>query len=103
VVPVIRQAVKGLGTTVQGSDVVITWKAQTGVIYKVESSADLATWSDTPAIPVNVDAGTLAATAIDAGGLTGSQKYYRVVTSLDATSPAARGEYLPADLHPAPA
>jgi hypothetical protein len=89
VVPVIRQAVKGLSAATQGSDVVIKWKAQAGVTYKVEQSNDLATWSDTPTIAVNVDPGTQNATATDVGGMAGAMKYYRVVTSLDATSPAA--------------
>jgi hypothetical protein len=88
VVPVLRQAVKGLLSSIQGNDLVLTWTAQVGVTYKIERSTDFATWSDTPAIPINVDAGTQLATATDAGGLVGQQKYYRVVTSLDASSPA---------------
>ena len=88
VVPIIRQAVKELQSAVEGSDVVITWKGQARVSYKVEQSTDLANWSDSPAIAVTFDRATQTARAVDTGGAAGVQKYYRIVTTLDVSSAA---------------
>jgi hypothetical protein len=88
VVPVIRQAVKSLNTKAQGADVVITWKTQPGVSYKVEQSADLATWTDTPVITATVDTAAQTGTAVDVGGRSATGRFYRLVTSLDATASA---------------
>ena len=87
VVPVVRQAVRGLRSSAQGSDVVITWGTQNGVSYKVEQSPDFGSWTDTPTIPIIFDTNLLTATATHSGGLTGLQRFYRVVTTLDAASP----------------
>jgi len=89
VVPVVRQAVRQLRSEAQGSDIVLSWGTQDGVTYKVEQSADLAAWSDTPSIPIVFNNPMLTATATHAGGLSGLQRFYRIVTTLDATSPAA--------------
>ena len=82
VLPLLSEAVRDFTQTKQGSDIVLTWGTQPGVSYKVESSPDLAAWSDTPAIPVSVNAQT--ATATDAGGAAGTKKYYRIAATLDA-------------------
>jgi Endonuclease/Exonuclease/phosphatase family len=87
VVPVIRQAVRQLRSEAQGSDVVLTWGTQSGVTYKVEQSVDLATWTDTPTIPIVFNDPILTATATHAGGLSGPQRFYRIVTTLDTASP----------------
>jgi hypothetical protein len=86
VVPIIRQAVKGLNVTAQSGDVVITWKTQAGVTYKVEQSGDLVGWTDTPTIPITVDPATQTASALDSGGTAASRKFYRVVTTLDSAT-----------------
>jgi hypothetical protein len=87
VVPVVRQAVRGLRSAAQGNDVVITWGTQNGVSYKVEQSPDFGSWTDTPTIPIVFDTTLLTATATHTGGLTGLQRFYRIVTTLDAGSP----------------
>jgi 3-phytase len=87
VVPVIRQAVRQLRSASQGSDVVLTWGTQNGVTYKVEQSTDLAAWSDIPAIPIVFNNPMLTATATHVGGLSGLQRFYRIVTTLESVSP----------------
>ena len=80
--PVLSQCVRGLAAARQANDVVLTWGSQAGITYKVESSPDLAQWFSAPAIPVVVNTATNTATATDAGGASGSAKYYRVVATL---------------------
>jgi Endonuclease/Exonuclease/phosphatase family len=86
VVPVVRQAVRGLNSTAQGSDVVLMWGTQSGITYKVEQSTDLAGWTDTPEIPIVFDNQLLTATATHSSGMAGLQRFYRVVTTLEAGS-----------------
>ena len=83
VLPIVSQAVRGLAAGRQGSDVVLTWGAQAGVTYRVETSTDLVTWITAPGVVVTIDPGTLAATATEAGAAEGAEKYYRVVCSLE--------------------
>jgi hypothetical protein len=89
VVPVIRQAVRNLHSEAQGSDIVLNWGTQNGVTYKVEQSTDLVAWTDTPTIPIVFDNPMLTATATHTGGLSGLQRFYRIVTTLDSIAPMA--------------
>ena len=84
VVPIVSQAVRGLAAAVQGADVVLTWGTQGGVSYKMQTSPDLATWTDAPGVGIVLNAGTQAAMATDAGAAGGAQLFYRVVCTLDA-------------------
>lgn len=86
VVPVVRQAVRQLRSNAQGSDIVLSWGTQNGVTYKVEQSTDLTAWSDTPSIPIIFDNPLLTATATHSGGFSGLQRFYRIVTTLDAAA-----------------
>lgn len=88
VVPVVRQAVRQLRSNAQGSDIVLSWGTQNGVTYKVEQSTDLTAWTDTPSIPIAFDNPLLSATATHIGGLSGLQRFYRIVTTLDAPAAA---------------
>jgi hypothetical protein len=89
VLPVIRQAVRQFRSEPQGGDVVLNWGTQTGVTYKIEQSVDLSAWTDTPTIPILFDNPMLTATATHVGGLSGLQRFYRVVTTLESGAPAA--------------
>jgi hypothetical protein len=57
------------------------------VTYKVEQSVDLAAWTATPTIPIVFNNPMLTATATHVGGLSGLQRFYRIVTTLDVESP----------------
>jgi len=87
VVPIVRQAVRQLRPYVQGGDVVLTWGTQSGVTYQVEQSVDLSAWTATPTIPIVFNNPMLTATATHVGGLSGLQRLYRIVTTLDVESP----------------
>ena len=75
---------RGLAATRQGADVVLTWGTQSGVSYKIQTSADLGSWSDAPSITVVLNAETQTATATDVGAGGGWDRFYRVVCALDA-------------------
>jgi hypothetical protein len=78
--------VRQLRSNAQGSDIVLSWGTQNGVTYKVEQSTDLTAWSDTPSIPIIFDNPLLTATATHSGGFSGLQRFYRIVTTLDAAA-----------------
>ncbi len=84
VTPIVSQAVRGLVAVRQGADVVLTWGTQSGVSYKIQTSADLGSWGDAPSIAVVLNAETQRATATDVGAGGGWDRFYRVVCTLDA-------------------
>ena len=84
VLPIVSQAVRGLAAVRQGADVVLTWGTQSGVSYKMQTSPDLAAWTDAPGIGIALDVGAQTAAATDAGASAGPDKFYRVVCKLDA-------------------
>ena len=84
VTPIVSQAVRALVAVKQGADVVLTWGTQSGVSYKMQTSPNLAVWTDAPGIGIVLDGGAQTATATDAGAAVGPDKFYRVVCTLDA-------------------
>ena len=87
VLPLLNEAVRGLAARREGDDVVLTWDGQAGVTYGVETSTDLLAWTPAPQIPVTVDAETFSASAREAGVAGAPPRFYRVVASIEATSP----------------
>ena len=83
VLPIISQAVRSLAAVKQGADVVLTWGTQSGVSYLVQTSPNLAAWTDAPGITIALDGGAQTATATEAGAAAGPDKFYRVVCTLD--------------------
>ncbi len=83
VTPIISQAVRGLAAVKQGADVVLTWGTQSGISYRMQTSPDLIVWTDAPGIGIVLDAGAQTAAATDTGAA-GTDKFYRVVCTLDA-------------------
>ena len=83
VTPIVSQAVRGLAAAKLDADVVLTWGTQSGVSYKVQTSPDLAAWTDAPEIGIILKSRGQMAIARDAGAAGRPQKYYRVVCTLD--------------------
>ena len=81
VTPVMNKAVRNLKAVRQGSDVQITWGTQAGVTYAIEWSTDLKTWTDTPAVPITLNAAQKTAVATDA--FSNGKKFYRVRVTLE--------------------
>ena len=84
VLPIPREATREFKATRQNDDVVLTWRTQPGVTYRVEQSTDLTSWTATPEIPIVLDLASDSATATDPLG--GAQKFYRLVLSLEQTA-----------------
>ena len=81
VLPILKEAVRDLRAEREAGDVVLTWRAQPGITYKPERSDNLATWSDTPSIQVQIEGEN--ARAVDAGALSANSKFYRISCSLE--------------------
>jgi hypothetical protein len=82
--PVLSQCVRGLSALRVGDDVQLTWGSQQGISYKVEWSANLVQWFETPGIPVIINTTTNTATATDAAVGAQTSKFYRIVATLSA-------------------
>ena len=70
-----------------GADVLLSWKAQTGVTYAVQMSSDLTTWSDLPGIQPSID-GLLNGTARIPGAAGMTPRFYRLVCTIEAPTGA---------------
>ncbi len=81
VAPIIADAVRGLAVGKENADTVLTFLAQQGLSYSVQTSPDLSTWSDAPAMPVTVDP-SLHARAVDTASASGT-RFYRIAASLN--------------------
>ena len=80
--PLISEAVRDLEIEVTGDDVVIRWTAEAGIVYGVESSADLARWEEVDGATVETAGGV--GTLIDAAGaVVPGKKFYRLTASFE--------------------
>ena len=88
VLPIPRQAAREFKAARANENVVLTWRTQTGVTYRVEQSTGLSAWAPAPEVAITIDPanGTATATGPDAFGI--PQRFYRLALSLEASSPA---------------
>ncbi|MFT4547109.1 MAG: hypothetical protein ACI9MB_001055 [Verrucomicrobiales bacterium] len=80
--PLISEAVQALQVEVDGADVVLTWSANAGVSYEVESSDDLQAWNAVTGEPPEVADGAVFFRDSGAAILPG-RKFYRVRADFD--------------------
>jgi 3-phytase len=91
VTPIVAEAVRKLRIGPEGRDIVLNWGTQIRVSYKVQTSYDLIGWTDAPQIAITLDTAAELARAADPDALNATQKFYRLVTTIDesaAGSPA---------------
>jgi hypothetical protein len=87
VLPVVPKAVRELMATNDGADVLLSWKAQAGITYSVQTSSNLTAWGDMPGIVPSIDA-SLNGTARVAGAASVTPRFYRLVCTIEAPAPA---------------
>lgn len=83
VIPVLSQAVRGLAVSKQSADIVLTWGTQTGITYRLQTSPDLAVWTDASELALVLNGETQTATVTDPGAAGGGKRFYRIICTLE--------------------